>query len=343
MKEQELENLGLQLAEETLKAVQVNKRYLKEVLYAVRLFYTWLGQKGLGVSKLGKKDLIAYWQYLHTRKTKLEGRPLSKRTVHGYFQAVRKLYSVLYRSGLIAENPMHGLMLEQRDAPQIKRRPLGVEEIKGLLDGIGTQGQYGLRDRTIYELMYSSGLRVSEAAGLKASDIDFERREILIHGKGRRDRIVPISIVARDFLEAYLAERKGNKDSPVFMGCGNGLRGLPMSGRNISRRFRKLLKDKELDSPEVSAHSIRHSTASHLLENGASIRHVQELLGHKNIEHTARYTEVLTESILKVYRKYHPREHELFEAVDEAYLERFREIVVQGGLKQGDCPGCPEQ
>ncbi|MDR2897748.1 MAG: tyrosine-type recombinase/integrase [Spirochaetaceae bacterium] len=211
----------------------------------------------------------------------------------------------------------------------MKRRLLGKEELAELLDGIGIDNAYDLRDRAIYELIYSSGLRVGEVAALKIGDIDFSRREAVVHGKGRRDRLVPISVVARDLLEQYLGKRRERREDAVFIGCGQGRRSGVMSGRNISRRFRKLLREGGIDRRDVSTHSIRHSTATHMLENGASIRHVQELLGHKNIEHTARYTEVLTENILKEYRKYHPREHELLEVVDEEYLERFREVVVE--------------
>ena len=347
MREAALRELGLHLVEEELRAGMVRKNYREEVLYGIRLYVSWLdASEGISVRNAGKKELIQYYRYLYTRKTKPSesqpSRPLAQRTIHGYFQAVRKLYSVLYRVGAIAENPCHGLVLEKKEAPEMKRRPLGKEEMASLLDGIGVDNPYTLRDRTIYELIYSSGLRVSEAASLKVGDIDFTRREIIVHGKGRRDRLIPISIVARDLLERYLGRRKERKEEAVFMGCGTGRRSGVMSGRNVSRRFRKILKENGLDTRDVSTHSIRHSTATHLLENGASIRHVQDLLGHKNIEHTARYTEVLTENILKIFRQYHPREHELFEVLDDDYLERFKDVVIGHRYGKGTV-SCEEQ
>jgi len=185
----------------------------------------------------------------------------------------------------------------------------------------------------LFELIYSSGLRVSEAAGIKVRDIDFQRREMIVHGKWDRERVVPFSKVAKDFLLVFLGQRIETPEAWVFTGTSGRSFGRNLRGTSISRRFRKLLMQFNMDKKEISTHSIRHSTATHLLENGASIRHIQELLGHRYIETTVRYTQIQTDGVFKVFRKYHPREHELFEAVDDEYKRRF-ETLLDGRTKR---------
>lgn len=209
------------------------------------------------------------------------------------------------------------------------RRPLTREEITRFLESIDTGTRQGLKDRTLFELIYSSGLRVAEAAALKVGDIDFDRRVMVVRGKFDRDRMVPISCVAHDFLVLYLGDKIDDGDEWVFTGYGGPTRGRHMSSMGVSERFRTLVRRFGMDRPEISTHSIRHSTATHLLENGASIRHVQELLGHRCIESTVRYTHVMTDTLTREYRKYHPREHELFEAVDDDYDARLDSVLVR--------------
>jgi site-specific recombinase XerD len=211
----------------------------------------------------------------------------------------------------------------------MKRRPLTRDEITRFLEQLNTGTSQGLKDRTLFELIYSSGLRVAEIAALKVKDINFERREMLVRGKGSRDRLVPFSKVARDFLLLFLKDRADRPEAWVFCGSRGSRTGEHMRSGGISERFKTLLRRFEMDKKEISTHSIRHSTATHLLENGASVRHVQELLGHKSIETTVRYTHIQTEGLLKIYRKHHPREHGLYETVDEGYNNRLETILAE--------------
>jgi site-specific recombinase XerD len=321
------------LMDEELAGSRFKASYHREILKNQRAFFRFLN--GRDIREVEKKDLVEYHQHLCTLKSKKTGEPLHHDTIHGQFYNVCRLFSVMYRSGLIKENPCHNLKLNTVQRTGLRRRPLTRDEINEFLERLNTDGSVGLRDRALFELIYSSGLRVAEAASLKIEDVNLDRREIIVRGKGDRDRLVPISKLACAFLSLYLGNRtaEGSAESApeqipwIFPGGSRGIRtGSHLRPASISERFHDLLRKFGMDKKEISTHSIRHSTATHLLENGASVRHVQELLGHKNIETTVRYTHMQIDGLTKIYRKYHPREHELFEAVDEEYLTRLDSI-----------------
>jgi integrase/recombinase XerD len=270
-----------------------------------------------------RKDMLEYQKVLLHIKSTVTGKLLATVTIYDRFNAVKLLFSVLYRAGVIKNNVTHGLTLEIPNRIGWKRRAFTREEINYILESLDVITKQGLRDRALFELIYSSGLRVSEASKLYIRDINFERREMIVRGKFDRDRIVPISRVAKRFLQLYLKERLSHTVEPVFTSVykTEPVRGL--KPESISEHFRDLLRRFDLDKKEVSTHSIRHSTATHLLDNGASIRHVQELLGHQNLETTVRYTHVQTDGLFRIFRRYHPREHDLFEMVNEEYRKRL--------------------
>jgi integrase/recombinase XerD len=322
MKAQTSRMLALRLVEEELSARRYVPGSRRATLNAVKAFLRWASQRGSGnLAELQKKDLAAYQAFLARQLSKTRGGPLSASTIATHLGALRLLFSCLYRSSVIRENPTQNLERPRR-VKAFTRRPLTRAEINRFLNAIDTGSPVGLRDRALFELLYSSGLRVSEAAGLTVGDIDFERRLMMVRGKFDRDRLLPISEVACDFLVAHLGQRIESPDAWVFPGYGKG----HLSSKFISEHFRELLCRFSMDAPDISTHSIRHSTATHLLENGASVRHVQELLGHSCIESTVRYTHVMVDGLAKVYRKHHPREHELFETVDETYEKQLARL-----------------
>jgi len=330
MTKQSIRDLAVFLVEEDMNARRLGLHTKVLIRSWQKDFVRWTSRrKTPDLRSIGKKDLIAYHAYLVSVKSKRTGEPLTANTINKRFRSVLLLFSVLYRAGAIAENPAHGLNLDLPKPSGWKRRPLTRAEITEFLDNIDPGTPQGLKDRTLFELIYSSGLRVAEAASLKVSDIDFERRVMVVRGKFDRDRMVPISEVACDFLRLYLGDTIDEADAWIFSGCSGPTLDRHLTSTSVSERFRTLLRRFEMDKPEISTHSIRHSTATHLLENGASIRHVQELLGHRNIESTVRYTHVLTDTITREYRKYHPREHELFEAVDADYDARLDSLLVR--------------
>jgi site-specific recombinase XerD len=318
--------LALELSREEMKGNRLGGRSREGVIKAQKGFIAWAEGKGYTLESVGPGELREYHRELCNRLSKRTGETLAPQTVNALFHSAAVLFSLLYREGVIMTNPAGDLNLSLPGRKGIRRRPLGMDEMTAFLEGIDTGTSQGLKDRTLFELIYSSGLRVSEAAALKVRDIDFQRREMIVRGKGNRDRMVPFSKVAGEFLQVFLKSRPEDPEDWVFHGSRGRGTDEHIRGAGISERFRTLLGRFGMDRKEISAHSIRHSTATHLLENGANIRHVQELLGHKSIETTVRYTHIQGEGVLKVYRKYHPREHELYEAVDGSYLKRLEGV-----------------
>jgi site-specific recombinase XerD len=282
------------------------------MIRAQRDFLCWAEERHYTVLAIGKKELRGYHAFLCGKVSLKTGRPLSPEAVNAAFHAVSTLFALFFKIGVIEENPCFSLNLTLPECAGPKRRPLTRKEIALFFSRIDVAKLSGLKDRAMFELMYSSGLRVSEAAALKTSDIDFRSRQMLIHGKGGHERVVPFSEYAKKLLVLY-QQRKKTVSCYVFPGSAYKHSGREagkehIRSETITLRFRRLLRKFGMDKRGISCHSLRHSAATHLLENGADIRVIQQLLGHKSIETTVRYTQLQTRGILRVYRKCHPRE-----------------------------------
>jgi len=185
---------------------------------------------------------------------------------------------------------------------------LSAEEIGRLLGAPPADEPLGLRDRAILETSYSAGLRVSEVVGLNDSDLDFQAGIVRARGKGRKERLAPIGSYAIRALRRWLAVRKlsprepSGADAPVFVNKF----GRRLTTRSVARMLEKHLRQTGLDS-RTTPHSLRHSFATHLLDRGADIRSVQELLGHKSLVTTQIYTHVSTAGLRRTYQRAHPR------------------------------------
>jgi site-specific recombinase XerD len=173
--------------------------------------------------------------------------------------------------------------------------------------------------------MYSSGLRINEVARLDAGDVDLSERTLLVReGKGSKDRFVPFSGVARDFLKLYL-EEKGNARTAEDEAFFTGFHGR-VKASWIREEFEKRINALGMKRENLTPHSIRHSCATHLLEAGADVRYVQELLGHEYIQTTVKYTHLMIESLKRVYKTFHPRENQYFEEIDREYLTQIGKL-----------------
>jgi integrase/recombinase XerC len=179
-----------------------------------------------------------------------------------------------------------------------------MESPKGLPEkSSGGPMEKGLRDHAILELLYSSGLRVSELVGLDSNQLDLELGVVRVMGKGRKERIVPVGMKAIDALKVYL-ERRGRlkEEEPIFI---NSLGGR-LTARSVGRLIKKYTRHSGIFR-KVSPHSLRHTFATHLLDAGADIREIQEMLGHSSLSTTQRYTHVSMGKLMEVYDKAHPR------------------------------------
>jgi site-specific recombinase XerD len=338
--------LGLHLVSEDLVARRVGASYTAQARQTIISYYRWAAAGAIpDIRQVTPAQLLAYRDWLSVQLSKTTGAQLRHTTVNERFGMVRLLYACLYRSGLIEDNPAGQLDTPLSPEP-VRRRELTEKEIKKFLDELDTTTAQGLRDRSLFELVYAAGLRVGEAAGLKVGDVDFERRIMRVRGKGDKDRLVPISEVARDVLLLYLGDRVQDPQAWIFTGTCGPRTGTHVRPASVSERFRTLLRRFGMDDPDLSAHSVRHATATHLLDHGVSVRQVQELLGHATVETTARYTHVVTENLKRIYRRYHPREQAIYEEVDKAYRQRLAALAGKGGTgydrKRGKAAAPPD-
>lgn len=270
------------------------------------------------IRDVNKKVLNGFLMWLNEIESKKSGELLAATTKKNLFSVTKLLFRCLYVEELILVNPMQDIVYKASGGTK-QRKVLTEDEMNRFLDGIDEEKPFGIRDKAIFELMYSSGLRAGDITNLNVEDVDFETRMVLLkEGKFSKDRVVPISKVALVFLKRYLLMRK-RKTNVLFTGpCGSRT-----SVSAINLRCKKWMKESGVYRKGMSSHSIRHSTAVHLLSHGADLRYVQELLGHESIETTVTYTYDLHENIRRVYKSYHPRENSFFKEIDEVYLERL--------------------
>ena len=230
----------------------------------------------------------------------------AKTSIARRLASLRSFFRFAQREGLTDENPAKPL----RNPRKNRKLPhfLSHDEIDRLLRAPMTNTSAGLRDRAILETIYSAGLRVSEVVGINDGDIDFAAGIVRIRGKGRRERLSPLGSFAIKAVRKWLAQRELAADvpagpaAPVF----TNKFGRRITTRSVARMLEKHLQMTGLDQ-RTSPHTLRHSFATHLLDHGADIRSVQELLGHKSLATTQIYTHVSTASLKKVYERAHPR------------------------------------
>jgi integrase/recombinase XerD len=266
-------------------------------LYEAEIFLAYCAGKKLDWRRL---ELIDLETYLYANR-------YSAGTLSKKISALRSFYRYMVLENITTRDPSR---LLRRPRP-VRKKPevLTVDEIEALLGGRDTAGgnRYALRDRALYELMYSAGLRVSEVSGLDITDIFFDEALIRVTGKGGKERLVPLGDEAEFWLKRYLAESRpllikpGAKTPALF---------LNRDGRRLGRKgIWKNLQVMELQSGVKSKnHTLRHSFATHLLHGGADLRTVQELLGHSDLSTTQIYTHINSGELEAVHRKHHPRE-----------------------------------
>ncbi len=262
-----------------------------------RIFTEWLAGEGIGVLEVTSPNVV---DYLVARQ--VDG--IDQCTVSKILSSLRSFYRYCVLEGFVAANPA-----ETVEMPRVKRKIPKVftaEEIDTLLASCEAGTSSGLRDRALFELMYSCGLRVSEAADMTLDQLYLKEGFLKIIGKGEKERVVPIGEHAVHWLRRYLDEgrpklMKGKrKNSFVFLNRFGGR----LSRKGMWKRFKELAG---VAGVEGKVHTLRHSFATHLLKGGADLRAVQELLGHSDIGTTQIYTHLGKDDLKEYHHKYHPR------------------------------------
>jgi integrase/recombinase XerC len=290
-----LRHLGL----EKNASAHTVKSYREDLTQAVDFFATRLSGGPPRPAQLSTRLLRAYVAFLHEQG-------YARSTIARRLAAVRSWCRFLCRQGTLASNPAVGL----RGPRQEKKLPrfFSREDMVKLLVAPPAETPAGLRDRAILETLYSAGLRVSELVGLDIASVDLQEGLATVRGKGKRERLALLGPPAIAAINAWLGVRttlggaRAVNQAALFL----SKRGTRLTTRSVARLLEKYLKQTGLD-PEASPHTLRHSFATHLVDAGADIRSVQELLGHRSLGTTQMYTHVTTQRLRESYQKAHPR------------------------------------
>ncbi len=260
--------------------------------------YRGVEQKDIMPDQVDGLAIRGFLGFLHKKN--------NKATMARKLSAIRSFFNFLVKHGVLQNNPADLIHTPKQD--QGIPTYLPVDDMFRLLDSICKEDLLGVRNRAIFELMYSTGIRVSELAGLNAGDVDFFQTLVRVKGKGDKERIVPVGENALKSVLRYLEmsgqkmDAGSDKNRPLFLNK-NGTR---LSTRSIARILAGVAKACGISTP-VSPHAFRHSFATHMLDAGADLRVVQELLGHKSLSTTQKYTHVSIDKLMQVYDKSHPR------------------------------------
>ncbi len=283
--------------EKFIRYMEIEKNYSTHTILNYKLDLQNFS-RFLSGTELEKIDYLMLRKYLAVLKEK----NLGVRSVGRRLSALRSFFRFLSREGYIKTNPI--LMLSSPKLDKHLPSFMTEEEVYKLIESAFAKNDLdllGLRDRAILETFYSSGFRISELVGLNIDDLDVISGVVKIRGKGKKERIVPIGEAALSTIKKYLDKKKKQTDA-VFLNNNN--RRITTRGvRDIVTKYLRIAGIK----PGVSAHTFRHSFATHLLNRGADLRTVQELLGHANLSTTQIYTHLTTERLKSVYDKAHPR------------------------------------
>lgn len=258
----------------------------------------WLEARGLEPAQAGRENLL---QFLAENMT--AGK--SPRSVSRYVSSFRQFYRWLVREAVIGEDPT--LLIESPKLGRGLPKALNETQVESLLEAPDTSQPLGVRDRTMLELMYATGLRVSELTGLKHSNISLTQGVVRVIGKGRKERLVPMGAEAQNWLGTYLEEArpalmKGGRTDFLFVTSRKS--GLTRQAFwYMIKRYAKLAGIEK----EISPHMLRHSFATHLLNHGADLRVVQLLLGHSDLSTTQIYTHIAREGLKRLHESHHPR------------------------------------
>jgi integrase/recombinase XerD len=291
-----------------LHTIQAGKLSIKSRIAELRPFLLWAQERDLTrPDQITRSILESYQRHLLTLR-KTNGHPLSVTTHRHRLQIIQVYFAWLCRERILEANPASELILPKRQQ-RLPEQPLSLQEIDTLLGVPDITDPLGLRDRAIIELFYSTGIRRAELCALTLTDVRHDRQILFVRlGKGGKDRVVPLGSRAMRWLNTYLDRSRPKlqlnpNETALFLSSY----GEPYTPGAMSRLIRGYLMQSGLTRPG-SCHLLRHTCATHMLEGGADVRYVQELLGHAKLDTTAIYTRVSIQTLAAVHARCHPAE-----------------------------------
>jgi integrase/recombinase XerC len=303
--EREIANFGLYMEVERNLSPNTIKNYIADV----RQFKAFLDANNIS-AKIDDTESMIDVDHMVIRAFlgSLYREKLKKVSISRKVSALRTFFNYLERKGKIKINP--GQMVQGPKIEKYVPTFLSVEEMFSLLDSKSPTDAFGLRDRAIVELFYSSGIRLSELAGLNGSDVDYSLGLMKIRGKGKKERMVPVGHKAVVALKTYLEKRNEIFPGDIENGSGEAIfinrSGTRLSTRSVARILDKLVLATGLGK-KISPHMLRHTFATHMMEAGADLRAIQEFLGHESLSTTQKYMSVTVGRLLEIYDKAHPK------------------------------------
>jgi len=287
-----------------MRRVNYSERTIRDYGFSLTYFLDWIKEKDIEQLKEIDKQIAGQYQtYLHTGRKTPKGKPLAVGVQYKELSGVKSFFAYLVSIDKMEVNPFDYITFPKLP----KRLPRNIPSpirMKRLLEKVDTSNAVGIRNKAIMEFFYATGVRKSELLRLTIYDIDLDNREaFIVSAKRERERIVPLTKTVCLWLDKYLNESrpmmpKAHETTSLFLSSKGG----PLKESSISYAMRGLKKH------GISCHTIRHTTATHLLKNGADIRHIQALLGHASLNSTQIYTHLDTKDLRKMVNKAHPRE-----------------------------------
>ena len=289
----------LKLIDEYLNYLRFNRNYSSDTIRSysedLKNLYVYVSSEELAVLTFDKQDAKNYVASLYVKG-------LAKKSIVRHISCCRSFYRYLLNEGKVESNPFNTIKSIKRE----KKLPevLFIEEIDDIISSMEVKNEYSIRNYAIFMLLYSSGIRVSEISKLRLSDIDFDNNKFVVHGKGNKMRLAFFDDGTKRVINRYIDEfrNKYKGDSDVLF--------ISKSGDILTTHtYRTIVKSVGVEyasTKGIHPHMLRHSFATHLLDNGADIRNVQELLGHESISATQIYTHVSTSKLRSEYMNYHP-------------------------------------
>ena len=298
---EDLTNESKEIIDLFLDSLWMERGLSKNTLFAYRSdiskYARWLQNQGINITKAGPQNILAYLASTENKSTRTVARNLS---------SLRRLYEYLSKEDKVKQNPIKNV-----EAPRLGRslpKSLTENEVESLLDAPNTNQPLGLRDKTMLEILYATGLRVSELITLTLHQINLRQGVVRVMGKGNKERLVPLGEISTEWLEKYLAHGRNE-----ILGENNSTDTLFPSrrGKSMTRQtFWHIVKRHAIVAgikKNISPHMLRHAFATHLINHGADLRVVQMLLGHSDISTTQIYTHVARERLKDIHSKHHPR------------------------------------